>query len=110
MKTTLALPGVRRLALPLALLLGWMASTALLHGQGSGGTISGRVFNPVTQGKKFDPDGEYVRRWVPELAHLPGGAVHEPWKHELGYEGDYPRPVVEHDVERKVALARYSER
>ena len=39
-----------------------------------------RVFNPVTQGRKFDPDGDYVRRWVPELAHLAGGAAHEPWK------------------------------
>ena len=39
-----------------------------------------RVFNPVTQGKKFDPQGDYVRRWVPELAHLPGAAAHEPWK------------------------------
>ena len=39
-----------------------------------------RVFNPVTQGAKFDPDGDYVRRWVPELAHLPGKAAHEPWE------------------------------
>jgi deoxyribodipyrimidine photo-lyase len=69
-----------------------------------------RVFNPVTQGKRFDPDGAYVRRWVPELEHLPGAAAHEPWKHDLGYEADYPRPVVEHDVERKVALDRYAAR
>ncbi len=69
-----------------------------------------RVFNPITQGRRFDPDGEYVRRWIPELAHLPGAAVHEPWKHDLGYEGDYPRPIVEHDVERRVALARYQAR
>lgn len=69
-----------------------------------------RVFNPVTQGKKFDPDGEYVRRWVPELAHLPGAAAHEPWKHPLGYEGDYPRPVVDHATERVEALARYAAR
>ena len=39
-----------------------------------------RVFNPVTQGKKFDPDGTYVRRWVPELADVGGAAVHEPWR------------------------------
>ncbi len=43
-----------------------------------------RVFNPVTQGKKFDPTGDYVRRWVPELAHLEGAAAHEPWKHDDG--------------------------
>lgn len=66
-----------------------------------------RVFNPVTQGKKFDPDGDYVRRWVPELAHLPGAKVHEPWRHDGGYDHGYPRPVVEHDEERKVALERY---
>ncbi len=69
-----------------------------------------RVFNPITQGKKFDPDGDYVRRWIPELAHLPGATVHEPWTHPQGYEADYPRPLVEHDVERKVALQRYEER
>ena len=39
-----------------------------------------RIFNPTTQGKKFDPDGDYVRRWVPELRQVAGGAVHEPWK------------------------------
>ncbi|MGO4661081.1 deoxyribodipyrimidine photo-lyase [Terrabacter sp. 2TAF16] len=66
-----------------------------------------RVFNPVTQGKKFDPDGAYVRRWVPELAHLPGGAAHEPWKHDNGYDHEYPQRVVDHDEERKETLARY---
>ena len=49
-----------------------------------------RVFNPVTQGLRFDPDGDYVRRWVPELAHLPGTAAHEPWKHDDGYAHGYP--------------------
>ena len=66
-----------------------------------------RVFNPVTQGRKFDPDGDYVRRWVPELAHLPGAAAHEPWKHDNGYDQDYPPPVVDHDDERRETLARY---
>lgn len=69
-----------------------------------------RVFNPVSQAKKFDPDGDYVRRWVPELAHLPGAAVHEPWRHPLGYEADYPRRIVDHDVERRDALDRYAAR
>src|SRR6478752_7005438 len=66
-----------------------------------------RVFNPVTQGRKFDPDGDYVRRWVPELRHLPGAAAHEPWKHEDGYAQGYPEPIVDHDDERKETLARY---
>ena len=66
-----------------------------------------RVFNPVTQGRRFDPDGGYVRRWVPELAHLPGAAAHEPWRHGEGYAGGYPEPIVDHDAERKDALERY---
>lgn len=66
-----------------------------------------RVFNPVTQGRRFDPDGEYVRRWVPELRHLSGAAAHEPWKHEDGYAQGYPEPIVDHDEERKETLARY---
>lgn len=66
-----------------------------------------RVFNPITQGLKFDPDGDYVRRWVPELAHLQGAAAHEPWKAADGYANGYPFPVVEHAEERRVALSRY---
>ena len=68
-----------------------------------------RVFNPVTQGKRFDPDGAYVRRWVPELAHLEGAAAHEPWKHDDGYAHDYPERIVDHAQERLEALARYDE-
>jgi deoxyribodipyrimidine photo-lyase len=66
-----------------------------------------RVFNPVTQGKKFDPDGDYVRRWVPELAHLAGKKVHEPWAVDGGYDHGYPQPVVDHAEERAEALRRY---
>jgi deoxyribodipyrimidine photo-lyase len=66
-----------------------------------------RVFNPVTQGRKFDPDGDYVRRWVPELRHVEGSAVHEPWKVANGYGHDYAQRIVDHDVERKEALSRY---
>ncbi len=68
-----------------------------------------RVFNPVTQGQKFDPDGEYVRRYVPELAHLPGGAAHTPWEVEDGYAHGYPQRVVDHAAERLEALARLGE-
>ena len=66
-----------------------------------------RVFNPITQGLKFDPQGDYVRRWVPELAHLPGKAAHEPWKSDVGYEKDYPLRIVDHADERVDALERY---
>jgi deoxyribodipyrimidine photo-lyase len=66
-----------------------------------------RVFNPVLQGEKFDPDGEYVRRFVPELRGVRGGAVHQPWALPGGMPDGYPAPIVDHAVERKDALARY---
>jgi deoxyribodipyrimidine photo-lyase len=65
-----------------------------------------RVFNPVLQGRKFDPDGDYVRRYVPELRGIPGAAVHEPWKLPAP-PADYPVRIVDHDTERKEALSRY---
>ncbi|HET6964744.1 MAG TPA: deoxyribodipyrimidine photo-lyase [Acidimicrobiales bacterium] len=65
-----------------------------------------RVFNPVTQGRKFDPQGDYVRRWLPELSSVPTAHVHEPWKSEVP-PAAYPAPIVEHAVERQEALARY---
>ncbi len=67
-----------------------------------------RVFNPVGQGMRFDPDGAYVRRWVPELAHLPGAAAHEPWRHPQGYAAGYPPRILDHAAEREEALRRYA--
>ena len=66
-----------------------------------------RVFNPITQGEKFDPQGDYVRRWIPELAHLSGKQAHTPWDAEGGYDHDYPTRIVDHAEERKRALDRY---
>ncbi|MEJ5912869.1 cryptochrome/photolyase family protein [Pseudokineococcus sp. 1T1Z-3] len=66
-----------------------------------------RVFNPITQGRRFDPDGDYVRRWVPELRDVEGGGVHEPWDLPGGVPEGYPERVVDHAAERKVALERY---
>ncbi|MEX2643612.1 MAG: FAD-binding domain-containing protein, partial [Acetobacterales bacterium] len=71
-----------------------------------------RIFNPVLQGRKFDPDGAYVRQWVPELARLPDKHLHAPWEapdrvlEDAGVTlGDsYPRPVVDHGAARKRAL------
>ncbi|MEG3616818.1 deoxyribodipyrimidine photo-lyase [Isoptericola haloaureus] len=62
-----------------------------------------RIFNPVTQGEKFDPDGEYVRRWVPELRDVAGRRVHQPWKLDTP-PADYPAPLVDHAHERNVSL------
>ncbi|WP_026372821.1 cryptochrome/photolyase family protein [Agrococcus lahaulensis] len=65
-----------------------------------------RVFNPVLQGQRYDPDGDYVRRWVPELRHIPGAAVHEPWKVPDGLAHGYPERIVDHAAERREALDR----
>jgi len=66
-----------------------------------------RVFNPTTQGRKFDPDGSYVRRWVPELRDVPDRFVHEPWRLDQPPD-DYPPPLVDHAEERGEALRRYA--
>ncbi len=66
-----------------------------------------RVFNPVAQGVRFDPDGDYVRRWVPELADVPTAHVHEPWTSPDGVPEGYAHPIVDHKQERREALERY---
>ena len=65
-----------------------------------------RIFNPTSQGERFDPAGEYVRRWVPELEGLAGKAIHRPWTVSSGRDA-YPTPIVDHARERAVALARF---
>jgi deoxyribodipyrimidine photo-lyase len=75
-----------------------------------------RVFNPTSQGQKFDPRGDYVRRWCPELTKLPTKWVHRPHEApaetlraaEIELGRTYPKPVVEHGSARKRALARYA--
>ena len=74
-----------------------------------------RVFNPVSQGLKFDPTGDYVRRWVPELARLSGGDIHAPWEarpETLQRAGivlgrDYPLPIVDLKRSREAALTAW---
>ena len=74
-----------------------------------------RMYNPTLQGQRFDPTGEYVRRWVPELRDVPDEHLFEPWKlseaqqREAGVRlgGDYPGPVVDHKAERERAMERY---
>jgi deoxyribodipyrimidine photo-lyase len=75
-----------------------------------------RVFNPILQGEKFDPDGAYIRRWVPELAPLPASVIHRPWSAaplELKGAGvdlgeTYPEPIIDHKKGRERALAAYA--
>lgn len=73
-------------------------------GSGADASPFFRVFNPVLQGRKFDPDGAYVRHWIPEIAHLPDSHVHEPWKAPDFGDCDYPGPIVDHGVARNRAL------
>jgi deoxyribodipyrimidine photo-lyase len=66
-----------------------------------------RIFNPVLQGEKFDPAGEYVRHWVPELATVPDKWIHRPWEAPVSVP-DYPLPIVDHKMARKRALAAFA--
>ena len=68
-----------------------------------------RVFNPITQGFKFDPNGDYVRKFVPELRHLSGSTALEPWKDPHGYSFGYPKQMVDHSAERLESLSRLEE-
>ncbi len=87
----------------------WVAGT------GPDASPYNRIFNPVLQGQRFDPDGAYVRKWVPELASLPAEYVHEPWNApplELAAQGvvlgdSYPAPIVDLAESRNRALAAY---
>ena len=65
-----------------------------------------RIFNPVSQGQKFDPRGDYVRRYVTELRHLDDAGVHEPWVAPDGYQSGYPERIVDHKAERSESLVR----
>ena len=76
-----------------------------------------RIFNPISQGERYDPDGMYVRRWVPELADLPAKHIHQPWNAPADVLADagvelgttYPEPIVDHSEARDRALAAYQE-
>jgi deoxyribodipyrimidine photo-lyase len=91
--------------------LGWQWSA----GCGADAAPYFRIFNPVLQGQKFDANGDYVRRWVPELAQLPTEFIHRPWEApeaELARAGvtlgkTYPRPIVDHATARREALAAW---
>jgi deoxyribodipyrimidine photo-lyase len=75
-----------------------------------------RIFNPVSQSEKFDPQGKFIRRYLPQLAALPDNAIHAPWQArelELAAAGvelgkTYPSPVVDHALARERTLQRYA--
>ena len=68
-----------------------------------------RVFNPIEQGKRFDEKGDYIRKYIPELAHLSAPDIHEPWLFLDGYTKGYPERIVDHATERIESLARLQE-
>lgn len=81
----------------------WAAST------GTDAAPYFRIFNPTTQGLRFDCDGIFIRRWLPELANIPGKAIHTPWEwaDKRQQTLDYPRPIVDHKLARIATLAAY---
>lgn len=91
------------------------ASWQWVAGSGADAAPYFRIFNPVIQGKKFDPDGTYVRKWVPELSRLPEKFIHEPWLAPLDMQKvaglqmgqTYPFPIVDHKTARNRALDAY---
>jgi deoxyribodipyrimidine photo-lyase len=92
------------------------ASWQWVAGSGADAAPYFRIFNPVSQGEKFDPDGSYVRRWVPELGDLPADVIHAPWLappavlRAAGIEigKTYPAPIVDHRAAREDALAAFA--
>jgi len=91
------------------------ASWQWVAGTGADAAPYFRIFNPTLQGRRFDPDGRYVRRWVPELARLPDEALHEPWQASdetllragVALGKTYPERLVPHEAARRRALAAY---
>ena len=91
------------------------ASWQWVAGSGADASPYFRIFNPVTQGERYDADGAYVRRWVPELAKLVDEFIHQPWTasaEALGNAGvklgkTYPKPIVDHALARERALAAF---
>lgn len=92
------------------------ASWQWIGGSGADAAPYFRIFNPVTQGRKFDPDGAYVRKYVPEIANLPDRFVHCPWEVPAAFLNDagirlgedYPQPIVDLKESRERALAAFS--
>jgi len=88
------------------------ASWQWVAGSGADAAPYFRIFNPVLQSEKFDPNGEYIRRWVPELAELSDKWIHQPWqapKGELGLtlSSGYPAPIIDHAKARALAMTNY---
>ncbi|MGE7215314.1 cryptochrome/photolyase family protein [Priestia koreensis] len=93
--------------------MGWQ----WVAGSGADAAPYFRIFNPTTQAERFDEDGEYIKKWIPELAKLPTKYIHKPWeasdeilkKAEVSLGKNYPKPIVDHKSARERALEHYDE-
>ncbi|MEJ8573336.1 deoxyribodipyrimidine photo-lyase [Microbaculum marinum] len=86
------------------------ASWQWVAGSGADAAPYFRIFNPVLQGEKFDPEGRYVRTWVPELEGVPDRMIHKPWKAGAsGSGGDYPQPIADLGETRRRALSAFKD-
>jgi deoxyribodipyrimidine photo-lyase len=85
-----------------------IASWQWVAGSGADAAPYFRIFNPILQGEKFDPNGEYVRKFVPELANVPKAFIHQPWTMAHPPSG-YPAPIIDHGAARARALSAFAE-
>lgn len=81
----------------------WCAST------GTDAAPYFRIFNPISQSQKFDPNGDYLRQWIPELAHLDAKSIHEPYAYKMNSSLNYPIPIVDLKSSRARAIAAFKE-
>ncbi|CED79614.1 Deoxyribodipyrimidine photo-lyase [Candidatus Hamiltonella defensa (Bemisia tabaci)] len=82
----------------------WAAST------GTDAVPYFRIFNPTTQGERFDPKGEFIRHWLPELSTVPESEIHQPWSwaEKNHKQLDYPTPIVDHKQARQATLSAFA--
>jgi deoxyribodipyrimidine photo-lyase len=66
-----------------------------------------RIFNPITQSLRFDPQGKFIKKYIPELDKLSEGEIHSPWLSQSTIKMDYPKPIVDHATQRIKVLALY---
>jgi deoxyribodipyrimidine photo-lyase len=85
-----------------------IASWQWVAGSGADAAPYFRIFNPILQGEKFDPNGDYVRKFVPELANVPNAFIHQPWTMAQPPAG-YPAPIIDHGAARARALSAFAE-
>lgn len=81
----------------------WCAST------GCDGQPYFRIFNPITQGERFDAKGQFIRQWIPELANVPDRYIHKPWAWQSFETVDYCPPIVDHKLQREITLQLYKD-